>query len=428
MSSHKVCEHNAAASQAKATKPSTSVKATKPSAKAKAPNPEYKKMSEHPFVVFATRELREQYSALPNGSIVENFGNAQKYICDLAEIKECGFRTTPHKIQIETQNMRYPFVLLVAADDTPMKQQVLGLLYFHKIMKTHFQSDAEKWLQMMHDGIRVFLTDNGFTTVDPQKAKRVAIAKEKDALHKKSSKQKAVPTAAAPAATATAPAQPMEVKKFTPAQPPKANAWAKPLNIKPAATVDGASDESGLSNIEEEDNHIEEEPVHLVEGSDEDYTTGWKTVGKNQLVKKAPKYFICIERGFHLKVVYNDMGRPSIVQVSEDGESTSIGWTKEMTVSGFKHIKTPEGHHIFFKSPHLKVPLMTQCLDYTVKNSTDQALVARAKDVLSWKKKFIVKNTDGELVWTQSFKKTPSERQSVAPANTADEFPELGST
>jgi hypothetical protein len=406
--------------------------------------PEYKKMSGHPFVVFATRDLREQYSALPNGSIVENFGNAQKYVCDLAEIEECGFRTTPHEIQIETRNMRYPSVLLVAADDTPMKQQVLGLLYFHKNMKTHFQSDAEKWLQMMRDGVRVFLTDNGFTTVDPQKAKRVAIAKEKAALHKKSSKQKAAPTA-------TAPAQPMEVKKFTPAPPPKVNAWAKPLNFKPAATDDdaasddaatdddaasddaasdvGASDESGLSDIEEEDDHIVEEPVHLVEGSDEDYTTGWKTVGNNQPVKKAPKYFICMERGFRLKVVYNDTGRPSIVQVSEDGESTtSIGWTKEMTASGFKHMKTPEGHHIFFKSSHLKVPLMAQCLDYTAKNSTDQALVARAKEVLTWKKKFIVKNADGELVWAQSFKETPSERPSVAPANTADEFPELVST
>lgn len=393
-----------------ATAASKAAKATKTSPAGKAKVEKMKKIASGPFISFTTREMRVKYSALPNGSIVENVGTAQRYMCHIDDLDTIeGFRTFIHEIPYETRTTKYSHVIFVSEDETPMKQQVLGIMYFHKNLKTDYAPEAEKWLKMMRDGVRVFMTDDGFTTVDPIKKMRAAKAK---------------------VAETTAPAKEVvveEVKKFVPAPPPKVNAWSKPL-IKPIA--EEPVEEEPVEESDSEESGSEDEAVETPELVQEEapadaYDGKWQTVGKP--VKKAPKYFICMERGYSLKVTYGDDGRPSILQMNPDGSSTVIGWTPDMKAHGFKHLRTPEGHHMFFKSSHLKVPLMIQCLDYTVKNSTDAVQVARAREVLSWKKKFIVKNSAGDLEWAKTYKTAASEATTgEAPLDlTSDAFPEL---
>ena len=400
---------------------SKAAKATKTSSKGGANVEKMKKQAILPFISFTTREMRDKYSALPDGSIVENVGKAQKYVCHLDDLDkiEC-FRIFTHHVPYETRTTMYSHVIFVSMDETPMKQQVLGIMYFHKNLKTVFASEAEKWLAMMKEGVRIFMTDDGFTTVDPIMKKRVEKAK---AAKAKTTKPKTT--------TTTVPANEVvveETKKFVPVPPPKVNAWSNPLVkslIVPAPSV--ATEDTAVTKSETEETVVETVPQSIQEEVPTyTYDGEWQIAGKT--VKKAPKYFICMERGFSLKVTYGDNGRPSIVQMKPNGTSTVIGWTSEMKAHGFKHMRTPEGHHMFFKNSHLKVPLMIQCLDYTVKNSTDAEQLARAREVLSWKKKFIIKNSSGDLEWADTYK-TPvaTTAEDEPPSITEDAYPELGS-
>jgi hypothetical protein len=387
-----------------------------------------KKQATTPFISFTTRELRDTYSALPDGSIVENVGKAQKYVCHLDDLGKIeGFRTFTHQVPYETRTTKYSHVVFVSEDETPMKQQVLGIMFFHKNLKTEFAPEADKWLKMMKDGVRVFMTEDGFTTVDPIKKKRTEKAKAA-----KGKTKVAKPATAAPAKEL------VEKTEFVPAPPPEVNAWSKPLVKSPVvedkADVDPpvVTEDAAVTASDSEESGAEDTTVELVpeavqeEAPADEYDGEWQTAGKP--VKKAPKYFICMERGFSLKVTYGDDGRPSIVQMKPDGTSTVIGWTSEMKAHGFKHLRTPEGHHMFFKSSHLKVPLMIQCLDYTVKNSTDADQIARAREVLSWKKKFIIKTSSGDIVWAKTYKAPVAAAAEEKPSAVTDEaYPELGS-
>ena len=410
-------------------------KASKTSSKGKAKVEKVKKQAVAPFISFTTRESRDKYSALPDGSIVENVGSAQKYVCHLDDLGEIeGFRTFTHQVPYETRTTKYSHVVFVSTDETPMKQQVLGIMYFHKNLKTEFAPDAEKWLKMMKEGVRIFMTDDGFTTVDPIKKKRKAKAMAKAKAKAKAKVKTTKPVEdAKPAHVATEEVVDeadkfVEVAKpaFVAAPIPKVNAWSKPVDTVPV--VDAADTETDSEESGTEDGVFEPEKVQR-EASADAYDGAWQMAGKP--VKKAPKYFICMERGFSLKVTYGDDGRPSIVQMKPDGTSTVIGWTSEMQARGFKHLRTPEGHHMFFKNPHLKVPLMIQCLDYTVKNSTDADQIARAREVLSWKKKFIIKTSSGELEWAKTFKASAAAEPVVTkekpPSVTDEAFPVLGS-
>ena len=127
---------------------------------------------------------------------------------------------------------------------------------------------------------------------------------------------------------------------------------------------------------------------------------GGKTVAIAKKTKKAPRYLYNIERGHSLSIRYNSTGKPSIVEAAS---GKIIGWVKEMKALGFNHMRTPEGHHLFFKNKMNKVPMMIASLKYTVAHSPVPEEVVRAKDVLTWKTKFIVMN-DGVLTWAKSYK------------------------
>jgi hypothetical protein len=231
---------------------------------------------------------------------------------------------------------------------------------------------------------------------------------------------------------------------------PAHNAWAKPLIKKAdeaaaavtdeaaAAVTDeaatAATDEAATAVTDEAATAVTDEAATAVTDeaatavTDED-DGEWEVVGKKaKKESKAPQYFIGIERGFGLKITYRENGKPFIVQMSEK-KSKDIGWIPEMRKLGFYHMRTPEGHHIFYQNKRLKLTLMMQCLDYTIKNSIKDEDVARAREVIGWKKKFIVKNSDGDLVWAQSYKKDPQTEDvttSKAPPDMgAGEFPEL---
>jgi hypothetical protein len=113
MSFRVTCENKATAATKSsgspaATKSSGSPAATKSSTKAM----KMKKIADKPFISFTSAELRNKYTALPDGSIVENIGKAQKYIFHIDEIDEIdGFRTFKHDIPYESRTTEYESVI-----------------------------------------------------------------------------------------------------------------------------------------------------------------------------------------------------------------------------------------------------------------------------------------------------------------------------
>ncbi len=403
MSSNDKCEYNAASKTA--TKSAQA--ATKSSFEAfSSTTPDAgkidKKSSDRPFYTFTTREMRSQYSVLPDGSIVENIGRAQKYICHIDDL-DLPFRVFIHNVPHETKYTTYSTVCFISSMEESMKQQVYSILYFHKNLKTIFADEAEKWLTMMKNGVRVFISNEGLTTIDHKKEKfKTGKKAAKHTGPKHTVPKHTGPKHTAPKYKATKPnTSTATVEKpkitFAVAPAPKVNAWTKSLT----------------------------EPTEPQ--SEDSYEGRWVTVGEK---KSAPKYFICIERGFSLKVQYDSSGVPHIFQMMPDGKSKEIGWIKEMSQIGFQHLRTPEGHHIFFKNSRLKVALMTQCLDYTIKNSSDEKQIEIAKDVLTWPKKFIIKDSESTLQWAKTYKtKVVTEEKNMTsemPSLVGEEFPQLG--
>ena len=219
-------------------------------------------------------------------------------------------------------------------------------------------------------------TASGFTTVDPKKTKliqkkaqeKLKKAKEAKEAKAESVQKKELPAKEAPIKVAPAPAH---------------NAWAKPLIKKADEAASAVTDEAATAATDEAATAATDEAATAATDQDDGE---WEVVGKKAKKEpKAPQYFIGIERGFGLKITYRENGKPFIVQMSEK-KSKDIGWIPEMRKLGFYHMRTPEGHHIFYQNKRLKLTLMMQCLDYTIKNSTKDEDVARAREVMGWKK------------------------------------------